>query len=126
MDVIHIDSIAFYAHHGVPDEEQRIGHRYEVDVSLRLDLLEAGRSDDLNRSVDYKLVAHRIAEIGTKEQFRLLEALAERIAEVLLSEFDLRSIRVRVRKLQPPFELIAAWVGVEIERGYEIPIASNS
>lgn len=116
MDKILVEQIEFYGYHGASDAEQSVGHRYAVDVELRMDTRPAGRSDDLRDTVNYSSVAKRIVAIGTGEQFRLLEALAARLAEAILSEFPVESVRLRVRKISPPMNVIAATVGVEIER----------
>ncbi len=119
MDTIFIDAIEFYGYHGASDEEQSVGHRYSVDVELRRDTRTAGNSDELRDTVNYSTVAKRVVAIGTREQFRLVEALAERIATSLLEEFPLESVRLRVRKIRPPMNVIASSVGVEIERRRE-------
>lgn len=116
MDTIFIESIEFYAFHGASDEEQAVGHRYAIDVELRYDTRRAGTSDDLRDTVNYSRVAKRLVEIGVHEQYRLLEALAERMAQALLAEFPVSSVRLRVRKIRPPMNVIAEAVGVEIER----------
>jgi len=116
VDTIFIESIEFYGYHGASNEEQSVGHRYAVDVELRVDTRPAGRSDDLRDTVNYSSVAKRIVTIGTQEQYQLVEALAERIADVLLAEFPVESVKLRVRKILPPMSVIASAAGVEIER----------
>ena len=116
MDIIFIEQIEFYGYHGASDEEQSVGHRYAVDVELRFDLREAGTTDRLEDTVNYSKVAKRVAAIGTSEQFRLLEGLASRLASVILDEFPVESVRLRVRKIRPPMNVIASTAGVEIER----------
>jgi len=117
LDSIFIDSIEFYGYHGASDEEQSVGHRYAVDVELRFDIRTAACSDRLEDTVNYSAVAKRVVAVGTSEQFRLIEGLAERLADVLLAEFPLDSIKLRVRKIRPPMNVIATSVGIEIERG---------
>src|SRR5207302_1559737 len=116
MDTIFINSIEFYAYHGASDEEQSVGHRYSVDVEMHRDTRKAGLSDDICDTVNYSAVGKRIVSIGTSEQFRLLEALAERLAAELLKEYPLDAVKIRVRKIRPPMNVIADSVGVEIER----------
>jgi dihydroneopterin aldolase len=116
LDTIFVEQIEFYGYHGASDEEQSVGHRYSVDVELRYDIRKAGGTDRLEDTVNYSRVAKRVAALGASEQFRLLEALAERIAAVIMEEFPVESVRLRVRKIRPPMNVIAAAVGVEIER----------
>jgi dihydroneopterin aldolase len=116
VDTIFVNAIEFYAYHGASDEEQSVGHRYSVDVELHRDTRAAGLSDDLSDTVNYSSVAKRIVSVGTTEQFRLLEALAERLAAEVLKEYPIDSVKIRVRKIRPPMNVIADSVGVEIER----------
>lgn len=116
VDTIFIEAIEFYGYHGASSEEQSVGHRYAVDAELRVDTRLAGRSDDLRDTVNYSTVAKRIVAIGTQEQYQLIEALAARLADALLTEFAIESVKLRVRKIRPPMNVIASAVGVEIER----------
>ena len=116
LDTIFIEAIEFYGYHGASAEEQSVGHRYAVDVELGYDTSLAGRTDELGDTVNYSQVAKRVASIGSGEQFRLLEALAARIADAVLTEFPVDSVRLRVRKIRPPMNVIARAVGVEIFR----------
>jgi len=121
-DSILIDGLEFYAYHGASDQEQTVGHRYRVDVRLAVDTRPAARSDHLHDTVSYSRVAKRIVEIGTSEQFRLLEALAGRLIATLFAEFaPIQEIRLTVKKLCPPMNAIVASVGVEIVRRREAP-----
>ncbi|HZO89503.1 MAG TPA: dihydroneopterin aldolase [Chthonomonadaceae bacterium] len=116
-DHILINGLEFYAYHGASDHEQTVGHRYLVDVCLAVDTRPAAASDRLSDTVNYSRVAKRIVQVGTEEQFRLLEALVGRLAEVILAEFPaVQSVRLRVQKVFPPMNAIAASVGVEITR----------
>ena len=116
LDRILVQGIQFHGHHGVQGEERKLGQRFLVDVEIRLDLREAGRRDDLAASVDYGRVHALVVEIGTGEQFRLLEALAERIASAVLEHFRVRQVTVRATKPSPPLAGIVAGVSVEITR----------
>ena len=117
MDRIIVEAIEFYGYHGAFYEEQVVGHRYVVDVELRIDAQAAAASDSLPDTVNYAEVARRIVEVGTREQYRLLEALAERLAAVILKEYPtVEVVRLKVCKERPPMETIAARVCVEIER----------
>ena len=87
-----------------------------MDVELGMDLRPAGGSDELLASVDYAEVLRLVKEIGEKEQYRLLEALAERVAAVLLERFPATEVKVRARKPAPPLPGAFEAVGVEISR----------
>ena len=116
-DFVIIQGLEFYAFHGASDEEQKIGHRYRVDIRLKTDLSKAGKSDNLEDTIDYGKVATRIVEISTEKQFRLLEALTESIVSKLFAEFpSLEEIELKIQKIAPPVNIIADSVGVEITR----------
>lgn len=115
-DRIVLERIEFYGYHGVPAEEQAVGHRYAVDIELDCDLREAGQADDVGRTIDYGDVAGQVVAIGRERRFRLIEALAEAIAAELLKHARAERVRVRVRKLLPPIDAVVAAAAVEIER----------
>ena len=116
-DSILINGLEFYGYHGASDQEQTVGHRYLVDARLGVDTRIAGESDRLTDTVSYSRVAKRIIEIGTKEQFRLLEALSARLAKMVFEEFPaIDCLTLRVQKICPPMNAIVATVGVEITR----------
>lgn len=116
-DSILINGLEFYGYHGASDQEQTVGHRYRVDARLVVDTRQAAASDRLSDTVSYSRVAKRIVQVGTEEQFHLLEALAGRLAEMVLAEFaPVQAIHLRVQKLCPPMNAIVASVGVEITR----------
>lgn len=116
MDTIFVEAIEFYGYHGLFDEEQAVGHRYVVDVELSTDTRKAGATDTLSDTIDYAAVARRIVAIGTSEKHRLIEAIAERLASAILNEFAAESVQIRLKKISPPFNVIAQSVGVEIRR----------
>ena len=103
--------------HGALPEEQERAQPFEVDVDLDVDLRAAGDSDDLGHTVDYGAVAAAVARIVVGERHRLLERLAERIAEeARAADGRVRSVTVAVRKLHPPVPVDLASAGVRITR----------
>ena len=98
-DRIVLTNLAFEARHGVHEMERRIAQRFEVDVELILDLGPAGRTDTLADTVDYAAVHDAVAAVVGGASVNLLETLAERIAERILTGFDrVDGVVVRVRK----------------------------
>ena len=117
-DRLRIQNLAFHAYHGMLPEEALHGQRYEVDVELRLDLADAGRTDDLQKTVNYADVVDLVSQIATAQQrFDLVEALAEEIADRILRRWaSVSSVLVRVRKPNPPVAADFAGLEIEIER----------
>lgn len=93
----------FYAHHGVMQEEHRIGGRYEVDVAIDLELDPAAESDDLSKTVDYERIYRMVEGIVTRNRFYLIEKLAYLIAHEVKDTYPgAEHIEVAVRKPNPP------------------------
>lgn len=101
---------------GVLPEEQERAQPFEVDLDIHLDLAAAGESDDLDDTVDYGAVTELVERVITTERFLLVERLAARIAEVVLSDDRVQEVTVTVRKLRPPVAQIVATSGVRISR----------
>ncbi len=106
----------FYARHGVSDDEQRLGGRYVVDVELESDLARAAATDNLADTISYADVYRTVREIIEGQSFRLIETLAETIAQALLGRYAAKSVTVRVKKQPPPMNGIIDYAGVEIVR----------
>lgn len=100
---------------GVYDWERRIRQRVELDVCLNVDFSAAGRSDALVDTVDYKAVSDRLIAFVGDSQFELIEALAEAVADLLMTEYPVQGLRLTLRK--PGAVPAARSVGVVIERG---------
>lgn len=117
-DQIIVQGIEFYAYHGVPDAEQQIGHRYRVDVVADIDLREAGRTDDLSHTVSYGDIARLVIHIGTTQQRRLLESLAEQMCAAILEQFPaIQRVELFIAKRLPPTGTITEIAGVKLVRG---------
>lgn len=116
MDRILINGIEFHGHCGVTAEERKVGQRFAVDVELSVDLRTAGRHDTVSKTVNYAAACRIVLEVGRKETCRLVETLAERIANALLQHFGVEELLLRVKKVHPPLEEIKGGVTVEIRR----------
>lgn len=109
-----IRGLEFYAHHGVPAEEQVIGHRYKVDLELDI---EGGtdETDDISGTVDYGAVAAKIVAIAEGTQHRTVEKLARVIADRLMKEHpNVAGLTMTLVKRLPPAPMIAEEAGVRI------------
>jgi len=114
--VIRLVNMSFYGHHGVADSERQLGGRFSMDVEIFRDLREAGRTDDLTKTVDYKAVYELIRRVETARGYLLLEALAHDVAQALLREFDIDAVTVRTRKQSVPLGGLVDHTEVEIHR----------
>ncbi len=102
-DQIVLRGLVFYGYHGVSAEEQKLGRRFRLDLTLWTDLQAAAQSDDLADTISYATVYTAVQPIMEGPPHRLLEYVAGRIAAVLLAaEPRLVRLRVRLLKLEPP------------------------
>ena len=102
MDRILIDDLRVMTVIGALPHEREIAQPIRIDLSIGVDLHEAGRSDELNATVHYGLVCERITEMARESKDILLERLAAKVADVVL-EFDLvDEVEVKITKLRPP------------------------
>ena len=100
---VRLINAVFYAHHGVTQEEHRLGGRYEVDVTMHLDLEDAAETDKLHNTVDYEGVYRMVNELVTGNKFYLIEKLAVLISRGVMEQYKLvRAVEVTVRKHNPP------------------------
>ena len=129
MDCIEIKELEVYCHHGVLKEENVLGQKFSVSIILYTDTKMAGVSDDLEQSVDYAKVSYFVKERMEEKNFKLIEAVAEYVAENVLLSFPLvQRIRVEIKKPWAPILLPLETVSVAIERGWAkvyLSIGSN-
>jgi len=108
--------MVFYGYHGLIDSEKDLGGKFEVDLELFRPLKKAGRTDDLQNTLDYEAIFRTVEECTKTNKFYLIEALADSIAKLLLNKYDLAKVIVRVRKPHAPVHGILDTVEVEITR----------
>lgn len=103
LATVRLVNAVFYAHHGVMEEEHRIGGRYEVDVAMTLDVTEAAEKDDLSTTVDYERVYALVREVVAGRPAYLIERIAWLIAGAVRDAFPaVERVAVTVRKPNPP------------------------
>ncbi len=116
-DRIFVRNLAVFAYHGVHDAEASLGQRFYVWLEARVDARDAGRSDRYEDTVSYVTMTEIAVDVATTQRFRLLEALAEAIAQALLQRLArIDSIVVRIDKPSAAVPAIIDGVSVEIER----------
>lgn len=119
MDEIRIQDLEVYCHHGVLKEENVLGQKFLVSLSLFTDTRKAGNSDNLSFSIDYAEVSHFVEKKLKETTYQLIESVAEHIAKDILQEFSLvEKIKVEIKKPWAPILLPLDTVSVTIERGW--------
>lgn len=116
MDIVFIDGLEVDTVIGVYDWERGIRQCLTLDLQLGWDIRPAAAGDDLGAALDYAAVSARVQAFAAASSFQLVETFAERLAALLMAEFAIGWLRLRVTK---PGAVPAArgGVGVEIERG---------
>jgi dihydroneopterin aldolase len=116
MDIIKLSNIVFYAHHGYYEAERELGQRFELDIEVECDLQQAADTDDLKNTIDYRKVYSLAKNTFENYKFKLLETVAERIAEEILNSFDVITVLIRVRKPHVPLKGFLDHIEIEIKR----------
>lgn len=102
MGTIALEGLEFFAYHGFYDEEQKIGNKYAVDITVFADFSEAARRDRLSATVNYEAL-YEITAAVMKRPARLLEHIAHNLITDIKERFPaVESVEVSVSKFNPP------------------------
>jgi len=115
MDIIYLSDLRIDTVIGIFDWERRIKQTVVFDLEMGADIRKAASSDHIDDTLDYKSVAKRIISFVEQSEFQLVETLAEKVAGIILTEFDVPWVRVKLNKQGAVRG--ARDVGVIIERG---------
>jgi 7,8-dihydroneopterin aldolase/epimerase/oxygenase len=116
MTTIEVHGLELFGHHGALEEERRYGRKYLFDVTLEVSG-DAGKTDRLEDTVDYRNIITLVKAISEGRQFTLMEALARAVADGLMQQFPVRRATVRVRKIGAPLGAPVEWTGATVELG---------
>ncbi|WP_069998663.1 2-amino-4-hydroxy-6-hydroxymethyldihydropteridine diphosphokinase [Cellulosilyticum sp. I15G10I2] len=129
MDKIYIQNLEVFAHHGVFEEEKRLGQKFLISMVLTLDLRSAALSGDLKQSVHYGELCEGVEAFFKETSYDLIETAAEKTAEFVLQKYPgLQSIKLTIKKPWAPILKSVDYVAVEITRGWHtayIGLGSN-
>ncbi len=115
MDIVYINDLRIETVIGIYDWEREIRQVVSIDLEMAGDNRKAAASESIDDALNYKAVAKRLIQFVEQSEFQLVETLAERIAEIVLDEFDVDWLRLKLGK--PGAVTGSAEVGVIIERG---------
>ncbi|MDO4519812.1 MAG: 2-amino-4-hydroxy-6-hydroxymethyldihydropteridine diphosphokinase, partial [Eubacteriales bacterium] len=128
MDCIHIKDLEVWANHGVFPEETKLGQKFLVSVDLYTDIRRAGLEDNLEQSINYGTVSHRVKRFMEEHTYKLIETVVERLAACLLREFPVEKVHIELKKPWAPIGLPLETVSIEAERSWHrvfIALGSN-
>lgn len=98
MDTIFLEQVKVQTKLGVPDWERMVPQTIILDIEIRYDISKSCQSDAIEDTIDYGQVVSRIRETLAEHSFKLVEALAEHICQMILREFGGLSVKVKVAK----------------------------
>ena len=114
MDKIILTDLRIDAVIGIWDWEKRNPQTISIDLEMQTDTKKASQLDSIEDALDYKAVSKRVKQFIQASQFNLIETLAENVAKIILEEFDIQWLKLRISK---PFAIRDSRnVGVSIER----------
>lgn len=115
-DEITLTGVRAFGYHGVYADEKRDGQEFVVDAALAISLRRAAETDDVTDTVHYGELAERIVALVEGEPVDLLETLAQRIADDVLTDERVASVRITVHKPQAPIPVPFGDVAVTVRR----------
>ncbi|MDY6979655.1 MAG: dihydroneopterin aldolase [Pseudomonadota bacterium] len=118
MDIIYLNDLRIDTVIGIYDWERRIKQTVVLDLEMGADIRQAAASDHIDDTLNYKAVAKRIIGFVEESEYQLVETLAEKVAEIILGEFNVPWVRIRLNKQGAVRG--ARDVGVIIERGTQV------
>jgi 7,8-dihydroneopterin aldolase/epimerase/oxygenase len=110
-DQIHIEQLEVFAHIGVPDEERTQPQRLAISITLWPTRDSRDLDDDIGRAVNYAAVCVETKQFVLDRSDRLIETLADALANHLLNLFQIRGITIELRKfILPDVDFVSATV----------------
>ena len=102
MGLVSLKGLEFFAYHGYYDEEQKVGNKYSVDVTVKADLKSAAVEDALSQTVNYEGL-YRIVKENMQIRSRLLEHIGYEVIQSIFQEFLLvQWVEISISKFNPP------------------------
>jgi len=115
MDVVVVKDLRFKTIIGLWDWERQMQQIVSIDLEMAWDMSRAAKSEDLSDALDYKSVSQRVEKFVQEKKFKLVEAAADGIAAMIMSDFGVPWIKVGIHK--PHAVTGSQSVGVIVERG---------
>ena len=115
MDIVFIRDLQIETVIGIYDWERKVRQFISLDIDMATDIKKAAGSDNIDDTLSYKTVAKRLIAFVEQSEYELVEALAEKICEIILEEFNVPWVRLTLNK--PGAVRGSKSVGVMIERG---------
>jgi dihydroneopterin aldolase len=118
MDRVFINDLRIETIIGIYDWERKVRQTISLDLEMGTDIHRSAETDAIEDTLNYKAVAKRLIAFVGDSEYQLVETLAEKIAEIVLHEFDVPWLKLTVHK--PGAVRGSRDVGVIIERGEQV------
>ena len=118
MDIIFLNDLKIDTIIGIYDWERETRQTISLDLEMATDISEAAKTDNIENTLDYKAVSKRLISFVEGSEFLLVERLAEECAQIIIKEFNVPWVRLRLNKGEAISG--ASGVGILIERGKKI------
>ncbi|MGQ4647473.1 dihydroneopterin aldolase [Lyngbya aestuarii] len=116
MDSIRVTNIRCYGYTGYLPEEQVLGQWFEVNLTMWLDLTDAGKSDEITDTLDYRAAIDRVKQTVKTSKFALVEKLANAIADAILELDKVQQVQVQLSKPAAPIPDFGGTITIDITR----------
>ncbi|WP_346895140.1 dihydroneopterin aldolase [uncultured Roseibium sp.] len=117
MDAIHLEDLAFFAYHGLYEEEAKLGQRFHVDLTCWVDLQKVCETDEYADTVCYASLLKTVETAVTETRFKMIERLAARVIEAVFdADVRIQRVRIRIHKPSAPLPVPTGKVSVELLR----------
>ncbi|MEA2374042.1 MAG: 7,8-dihydroneopterin aldolase/epimerase/oxygenase [Thermoleophilaceae bacterium] len=111
---VEISGLSLYTHHGVEEEERKVGQRLIFDLSFELGECDATVTDRVEDTVDYADVCQQVALAAQERSYKTLERLCSAVADRMIDRYGAEAVTVRASKPEPPIALPVDEVSVEV------------
>ncbi len=98
QDIVYIRDLEIETIIGIYDWEREIKQKVSIDLEMATDIRKAAENDDIDYALNYKSVGKRLIKFVEESEFQLVETMAEQIAQIVLAEFAVNWLRLRVSK----------------------------
>lgn len=115
MDIIFLNNLQIETVIGIFDWERKIKQRLYFDLEMATDIRKAANTDSIEDTLDYKSLSIAVTQFVEQSEYQLVETLAEKVAELIINDFNVPWLRLRLNKKGAIRH--AEDVGILIERG---------
>ena len=97
-----IEKIELWARVGVLEQERKLGQLFNLDILLWLDFEECSKNDDINKTLDYSLIIHKVKSHSKNFSCFTIEKYSSEILKIIANKFSPERIKIKLAKCNPP------------------------